>query len=251
MQPSLILAFIFACKKPPETAEPPPDSSTITVATETESETTASVDTVEDEDLDSQEPQEPQEVEVEGQGEPDYSTEINNATAMLDTDESQARMALEELENILKEKDDIPEVHYNIGVAHLKLNDVVAAKQAFVKSTEVDPAFSKSWYNLGVISERDENFQKAFDIYTQGLKHNVKDTDLIAGQIACLRKMGRHDEAIEFAQNALKEMPIIFPLTTKSVMSTLIKEIMTRRSLFLSKQLEDKVVLKMHWFSLI
>ena len=133
-----------------------------------------------------------------------FAEEINNATAMLTSDGEAAKVALVQLQEILQKKDDIPQVHYNIGIAYLKMDDVESARQAFLKTTEVDPTFSKAWYNLGVLLEREGDFNGALQIYEEGLKHNEKDNDLIAGRIGCYRKMGQYDVAIKLAQEALK-----------------------------------------------
>jgi tetratricopeptide (TPR) repeat protein len=201
----LTILLLLSCKKPvePQIADPVPVDKDTTENSSDEENSDAN-DSVEDandpvnEDPETEKTEDLEPVEV------DFAEQINDATALLTSDAAAAQVALSKLQEIIKQKDDIPEAHYNIGVAYIIMEDADGARQAFLKSTEVDPTFSKSWYNLGVLSEREGDFSSALDLYEEGLKHNDKDNDLIAGRIGCYRKMGEFDKAIKYAQDALR-----------------------------------------------
>ena len=132
-----------------------------------------------------------------------FADQVNNAVALLTVDEASAQKGLDALQQLDESNESSPEVPYNIGVAQLKLGNDRAAEKAFERAIELDPTFGKSWFNLGVILERQGKYADAIEIYEQGLTHSKMDPDLSAGKIACLRKSGQLDEAIAYAQEVL------------------------------------------------
>lgn len=200
-----ILALVLACKTPPEVAEPliseveelvDAAEENIVESSAIESESTE-VEAAETEDLSSS-------VVEEETSLSRYSEDLNNAIALLTSDDT-VEEGLKQLQDIATNVLDVPQVFYNIGVAQLKLGEISAAEDSFLSAIAIDPTFSKAWVNRAVIYERRGDFNMAFDLYSQGLEHSGMDADLIAGQVACLRKMKRYEEAIQYAQNALKK----------------------------------------------
>ena len=132
-----------------------------------------------------------------------FADQVNNAVALLTVDEASAQKGLDALQELDQSNESSPEVPYNIGVAQLKLGNDRAAEKAFERAIELDPTFGKSWFNLGVILERQGKYTDAIGVYEEGLTHSEMDPDLSAGKIACLRKSGQLDEAIAYAQQVL------------------------------------------------
>ena len=214
-----MLALVLACKKPPEVATPDLPIEEVAekasdIVEEAVEEVVEAADTVADTAQDSGGDAENNEGgQAESGSDMEYSTEdsekqygeeLNNAVALLAADET-TQAGLNALEDLSLKAKDLPQVFYNIGVANLKLGNATVAEEAFRQAIQIDPNFSKSWVNLGVIYERRRDFNTAFDLYSEGLEHNETDVDLVAGQVSCLRKMKRYDEAIEYAQAALKK----------------------------------------------
>lgn len=197
-------AVLVACKKPPEVATPVP------VVVETVSE-------VVDEPLEQEEPNGSEEGQADGEteqsdvseqsdnAEVEFADNVNNAVALLTGDDESVQLGLQALQALQKGNETSPEVPYNIGVAQLKLENERAAQKSFERAIEIDPTFSKAWFNLGVMLERQRQYEAAISIYEEGLTHSETDPDLSAGKISCLRKMGRLDDSIVYAQEVLRK----------------------------------------------
>ena len=188
---------LLACQKRPVVETPVP----VVVETVSKVEPTP-------EDNTAPEPVEETEPEEEAQSEVSpadiiFADNVNNAIALLTGDTQSIQMGLDALQSLDKNNQDSPEVPYNIGVAQLKLENERAAQKAFERAIEIDPTFSKAWFNLGVMLERNRKYQEAIAIYEEGLTHSEKDPDLSAGKIACLRKLGMLEEAVVYAQQVL------------------------------------------------
>lgn len=195
---------LVACKKPPEVATPVP------VVVETVSE-------VVDEPMEQEAPDGSKEEGAEGEAEQsdvseqsddaevEFADNVNNAVALLTGDDESVQLGLQALQALQKGNETSPEVPYNIGVAQLKLENERAAQKSFEQAIEIDPTFSKAWFNLGVMLERQRQYEAAMSVYEEGLTHSETDPDLSAGKISCLRKMGRLDDSIVYAQEVLRK----------------------------------------------
>ena len=76
---------------------------------------------------------------------------VSNAVALLTTDDkANATQALRSLTDIDNQYPGHAEVAYNMGLAHLKMDEIEQARKEFLRSTDLDPTFSRSWYNLGL-----------------------------------------------------------------------------------------------------
>ena len=134
-----------------------------------------------------------------------YASAVNNAVALLTGDEVLAQQGLEQLLSLNKTYPEVVEIQYNIGVAQLKLDNRRAAKKAFEDAIKLDATFGKAWVNLGILEEQENRIESAMAIYQEGLLVAENDPSLTARVVACLRKLERYDEAIAFAQEALKK----------------------------------------------
>jgi len=171
---------LLACKKPGAVETPTPVVIETVSEIDTEPEETTPVDS----------PDQTSSDEEDSPADIIFADNVNNAVALLTGDDQSVQMGLDALQNLDKNNEDSPEVPYNIGVAQLKLENERAAQKAFERAIEIDPTFAKAWFNLGVMLERNRQYQDAIAIYEEGLTHSEKDPSLSAGKIACLRKMG-------------------------------------------------------------
>ncbi len=202
-----------ACKKPPETAVPVQIQTTVEQPSEegaensdqAESESNTSTDS----DAQSESPEaqlDEENIEQTEDASFEFADSVNNAVALLTGDDVAVQKGLGALEALAKSSDsEAPEIAYNIGVAHLKLGNERAAKKSFEEAVELDPTFAKGWYNMGVLLERNRQYDEAIALYEEGLLHSETDPTLSAGKISCLRKSGRLDESIAYAQQVLSK----------------------------------------------
>ena len=129
---------------------------------------------------------------------------LDDAAALLTTgQESQAHEALAQLKRLAELSPDTAEVPYNMGVAHQSLGEESRARKQYLRATELDPTLSQAWLNLGALSEQRGDYERALLNYRAGLRHSPDEPDLVVGVIGVLRKMNRHDEAVEQAKKAL------------------------------------------------
>ena len=197
-------AILIACKKPPEVATPTPV--VVETVSEVQDESSEPQQSAGDEDGQSGEDVVQDETEEQSKNaEVEFADKVNNAVALLTGDDSSVQLGLQALQALQKGNETSPEVPYNIGVAQLQLENERAAQKSFERAIELDPTFSKAWFNLGVMLERQRKYEDAMAIYEEGLTHSETDPDLSAGKISCLRKMGRLEDAIVYAQEVLRK----------------------------------------------
>ena len=192
-------AILLACKKTPEVNTPVP------VVVETVTDIANEIEQSEANDVTDQETDPSTEEAQTDTDQTDilFADNVNNAVALLTGDDQSVQRGLEVLQSLDKDNEASAEVPYNIGVAHLKLDNERAAQKSFERAIEIDPTFAKAWFNLGVMLERNRQYEEAIVIYEEGLTHSETDPDLSAGKIGCLRKLGRLDESIVYAQQVL------------------------------------------------
>ena len=129
---------------------------------------------------------------------------LDKAAGLLTTGSAEnAREALVELKDISVSSPDLAEVPYDMGVAYLQLGDDINARKQFLRATDIDPTLAVAWLNLGAMSEREGELERALLNYEAGLRHSPEDSELVVGQISVLRKLGRYEAAITKAKAAL------------------------------------------------
>ncbi len=130
---------------------------------------------------------------------------LSDAVAMLTTrDAGRARQALELLKPLVSVFPDVPEVPYNIGVAHHILGEDTEARRGWLRATEVDPSFAKSWLNLGALAARRGQYESALASFQAGIRQAPRDVDLRVAAIGAHRLLRRYPEAIAEAKAALQ-----------------------------------------------
>ena len=67
--------------------------------------------------------------------------------------------------NLLKKaitlKNDIPEIHNNLGMVYMNLNDYEQAIKSFKNAIKLNPEFSVAFCNLGIAHNKVGNFKKS------------------------------------------------------------------------------------------
>jgi len=129
---------------------------------------------------------------------------ISDAAAMLTTqDAGRARAALDLLKPLSSQHPDRVEIPYNIGLAHHLLGDDTEARRAWLRATEVEPAFAKAWLNLGALSARRGQMEAALSTFQAGIRQAPKDVSLRVAAIEAHRALKRYPEAEAEAKAAL------------------------------------------------
>jgi tetratricopeptide (TPR) repeat protein len=138
---------------------------------------------------------------------------VNDAVAMLTTaDASRAQRALELLQGQATAHPDVAAIHYNMGVAYQILGQEADARREWLRATEVDPTFAKSWINLGVLNTASGRPDLALASFQAGMRYAPQSVDLRVAAVSVLRQLKRYPEAIAEAKAALlintKAIPI-------------------------------------------
>ncbi len=132
------------------------------------------------------------------------TTALADAVSMLTTgDQGRARAALDLLKPLASQYPDVVEIPYNIGVAHHILGEDTEARRAWLRATEVDPSFAKSWLNLGALSAQRGQLEAALSSFQAGVRQAPKDVQLRIAAIDAQRALGRFSEAVVEAKAAL------------------------------------------------
>jgi tetratricopeptide (TPR) repeat protein len=130
--------------------------------------------------------------------------QVNEAVSWLTTGQPElARQALERLTQLSAEAPELAEIPYNQGVAYQILGDNEMARKRYLRASDIDPTLGAAWLNLGAIAEREGDLSRALQAYRAGLRDAPDDPDLVVGLIGALRKMGRSEQAITEAKEAL------------------------------------------------
>ena len=206
----VLLVLLFGCPKKPITTAPAPEAPTVVTAPSeapppaappVDVPAAASVDALV-EDVGPVDPFKPED-----------RKQLDDAVAMLTTkDANKAQQAFDRLSALVASYGDQATVHYNIGVAWQIQGDEAKARAAWLRATEIDPAFDKAWLNLGLISQNSGRVDLALASFQSGLRYNARSVELQVATINNLRKQKRYDEAIAQAKAALSVNSRSIPL---------------------------------------
>jgi len=142
----------------------------------------------------------------EAAGEPvgSFEDRYDEAVALIQKGDVESLKAAQgKLEALGKERPELGQIPYDLGIIATELDDLDGARKYYMRATDLDPKIGDAWLNLGALSERAGNLQNALSSYETGLRYQPDNDKLIVGIIGVLRKLGRTDEAIEKAKAAL------------------------------------------------
>jgi tetratricopeptide (TPR) repeat protein len=129
---------------------------------------------------------------------------LADAVAMLTTgDKGRAQAALDLLKPLSAQYPDVVEIPYNVGVAHHILGEETEARRAWLRATEVDPSFAKSWLNLGALSAQRGQMEAALGSFQAGIRQAPQSVELRIAAIDAQRALRRYPEAVAEAKAAL------------------------------------------------
>jgi tetratricopeptide (TPR) repeat protein len=104
------------------------------------------------------------------------------------------------------------QVDFTMGTRALRAGDLPEAERRFESVVQAAPYSTLGWFSLGMVHERQRNFDKARDAFTRALASRQVDQRVAADQILerlarAAMETGRNDEARRALQLALNENP--------------------------------------------
>ncbi len=100
------------------------------------------------------------------------------------------------------------QVHFELGLAYMKLKDPSKAIEAYQKATELNPQFPDAYFNLGYVYAMDKNYSKAEEMYGQVVKLAPPYLDEALFNLGMVQaKQGKRQQSIENLERALEVNP--------------------------------------------
>ncbi len=117
-----------------------------------------------------------------------------------------------EYEEILKKDPNAQGIHFLLGRLLLSRPDggsdaPVRAKEEFLKELQIDPGNTDAEYILGVLAQRDQNYDEAITRFSQAVKLNQNFAEAYLGWGAALLGEKKYEEAIAPLQRAERLTP--------------------------------------------
>lgn len=99
-------------------------------------------------------------------------TEIANDRAIEYWEQNRFDEAIAQWEGIVRQDQNLAEIHYNLGSAYMHQGRVDSAIGAFKRAISIDPTLSEAYNKLGIICYKQGNAELAFACWKQALKIN-------------------------------------------------------------------------------
>jgi tetratricopeptide (TPR) repeat protein len=106
-----------------------------------------------------------------------------------------AAAAIELLELLLQAREDVADVHNNLGIAYNSLGRWEDAARAFHRALKVRPGYEQACFNLASLLEQRELFEQAEHYYRQAVELNPHDPQTIFNLAHVLKAQRRWDDA--------------------------------------------------------
>ena len=110
-------------------------------------------------------------------------------------------------EEILREKPELAEIHYNLGIILKILNNLKEAEKSFDKAISLKKNFINAYYQMGNTKYKLNKFDESEIHYKKAISLNSKFIEAYINLSRAQRELGRLKEAEENARIALKLNP--------------------------------------------
>lgn len=110
-------------------------------------------------------------------------------------------------EEILREKPELAEIHYNLGIIQKILNNLKEAEKSFDKAISLKKNFINAYYQMGNTKYKLNKFDESEIHYKKAISLNSKFIEAYINLSRAQRELGRLKEAEENARIALKLNP--------------------------------------------
>lgn len=127
--------------------------------------------------------------------------------------------ALRMFEEGIEVAPDDPELHYHVGLVHLRRNEDALAETAFLKVVSLDPQYQDAYLSLGDLYERHGQIDEALTAFAKGFEVNPTSPGggnariklfLLEGNV--LARRGAFDDALKLLEQALRFSPDPAPI---------------------------------------
>jgi tetratricopeptide (TPR) repeat protein len=116
--------------------------------------------------------------------------------------------AIEQLNDLLKAKPDVPEAQNNLGYALLQTGgNIQQAIEHFRLAIKYKPAFPQAYFNLAAAFKMQGRLEEAVSCYKQAAEIKPDYVDAYMNLAIALKELKRFDEAIESCNKVLKFKP--------------------------------------------
>lgn len=99
------------------------------------------------------------------------------------------------------------EYHYALGLALSETGDMPGTISALRETVRLDPGFARAWYNLGLALNGENQPEEALAALVKGEQADMRDAGIPYARATILARLGRKDEAIFAARQALSRDP--------------------------------------------
>ncbi len=106
---------------------------------------------------------------------------------------------------------EVPEIHYNLGLAFFETEQFDSAANAYTKAAELHPGDADILYNLGLAYKKGKQFVQAENAYLKALKLAPADGDIIYNLGCCYRDAGEIEQARTVFNKLVKMEPDYLP----------------------------------------
>lgn len=111
--------------------------------------------------------------------------------------------ALEAFDQAIANRADSAELHYQRGLALLRLERPSDAQTAFETATSRDPLHARAWFRRGELAEAQGEIREAIDLYTRSIYNGPRLPMGYSRLAAIYARFGRPSEAIAVLGNAI------------------------------------------------
>ncbi len=119
----------------------------------------------------------------------------------------QYEKALEHIDKAIDKAKNHPDYYSTRGVFLHKMNDLVAAMDAYQKALQVAPNHAFSHFNLGLIFMKLNRAIEAIQEWEAVIRQNPRDVDAIFNIAVALSHLGRRKEAVPFFEKVIEIQP--------------------------------------------
>jgi len=88
-------------------------------------------------------------------------------------------------------------LHFELGNGYLESGEPAKALESYNYSVEVDPGFSRAWYQIALIHSNAGNVDEESRALATGLSHNPNSKDLLGAAVRSFKRTGDYKEAEE------------------------------------------------------
>jgi len=115
--------------------------------------------------------------------------------------------AAESFQQVVAEKPNDAEAHYNLGTLNLRRNDLQQARQYLEQTVKLRPEYPEAWNNLGMIAAAQGQAEEAIRNFQESLRQRPDFGIALLNLGNLYRRGGRFDQAQMYLKRALEIQP--------------------------------------------